>query len=122
MVGPWQVPVADCAVGLKDYVGYQGEALSIGERTPLAIIDSRAASRMAVGEAVTNLVSSGIDDISRIKLSANWMAAAASPPKTPISSMPSRPRGVPPIARAIPVGIATMRTVWREGEGQASSA
>ena len=122
MVGPWQVPVADCAVGLKDYVGYQGEALSIGERTPLAIIDSRAASRMAVGEAVTNLVSAGIDDISRIKLSANWMAACGEPAED--ADLFDAVEACAALCRelriAIPVGkdSLSMRTVWREGEGE----
>ena len=74
-VGPWQVPVADCAVTLAGYEGYAGEAFAIGERTPLALIDAPASGRMAVGEALTNLASSGAS-LSTIKLSANWMAAA----------------------------------------------
>ncbi|MDP3086446.1 MAG: phosphoribosylformylglycinamidine synthase, partial [Rubrivivax sp.] len=74
MVGPWQVPVADCAVTLADFSGHRGEAMSMGERTPLAALDAPAAGRMAVGEALTNLLAAPIE-LSRVKLSANWMAA-----------------------------------------------
>ena len=79
MVGPWQVPVADCAVTLMDFEGHAGEALAIGERTPLALIDAPASGRMAVGEAITNLAAAAIADLGRVKLSANWMAAAGHP-------------------------------------------
>ena len=75
MVGPWQVPVADNAVTLAGFFSNTGEAISIGERTPCSIIDSAAASRMAVGEAVTNIISSGLENLSDVKLSANWMGA-----------------------------------------------
>ena len=75
MVGPWQVPVADNAVTLSSFFSTTGEAMSIGERTPCAVIDSVAASRMAVGEAVTNIISSGVENLSDLKLSANWMGA-----------------------------------------------
>jgi phosphoribosylformylglycinamidine synthase len=75
-VGPWQVPVADCAVTLLDYEGYAGEAFAVGERAPLALIDAPASGRMAVGEAITNIAAARIHSISKIKLSANWMAAA----------------------------------------------
>ena len=74
MVGPWQVPVADCAVTLADYTGFAGEAMAMGERTPLAMLDAPASGRMAVGEAITNLLAAPIE-LSRVKLSANWMAA-----------------------------------------------
>ncbi len=74
MVGPWQVPVADCAVTLADHVGFAGEAMAMGERTPLAMLDAPASGRMAVGEAITNLLAAPID-LPRVKLSANWMAA-----------------------------------------------
>jgi phosphoribosylformylglycinamidine synthase len=79
MVGPWQIPVADCAISLSDFFAYAGEAMSIGERTPLALIDSAAAARMAVGEALTNLAAAPVANLSEVKLSANWMAAAAFP-------------------------------------------
>jgi phosphoribosylformylglycinamidine synthase len=72
MVGPWQVPVADAAVTLLDFTGYAGEAMAIGERTPLALIDAAASARMAVGEAITNIACAGIARMSDIKLSANW--------------------------------------------------
>jgi len=75
MVGPWQVPAADNAVTLSSFFSITGEAMSIGERAPCAIIDSAAASRMAVGEAVTNIISSGLEKLSDLKLSANWMGA-----------------------------------------------
>lgn len=76
MVGPWQLPVADCAITLSGYDGYTGEAMSIGERTPLALLDAAASARMAVGEAITNLIAAPVESLNRIKLSANWMAAA----------------------------------------------
>ncbi len=76
MVGPWQLPVADCAITLSDYESFVGEAMAIGERTPLALIDAAAAARMAVGEAITNLCAAPVESLERIKLSANWMAAA----------------------------------------------
>jgi len=78
MVGPWQVPVADVAVTLADYAGFAGEAMAMGERTPLASIDAPASGRMAVAEAITNLLAAPID-LKRVKLSANWMAACGEP-------------------------------------------
>ena len=74
MVGPWQVPVADVAVTLMDFAGHAGEAMAMGERTPLALSDAPASGRMAVGEAITNLAAAGIRDLGDVKLSANWMA------------------------------------------------
>lgn len=75
MVGPWQVPVSDVAVTASDYRGYQGEALAMGERAPVAILNSAAAARLAVGEAITNIAAAAIPAIESIALSANWMAA-----------------------------------------------
>lgn len=75
MVGPWQIPVADVAVTSAGYQTYLGEAFAIGERTPLALIDPKAAARMAIGEAITNIAAAAIAEIGKIKLSANWMAA-----------------------------------------------
>ncbi len=118
MVGPWQVPVADCAVGLVDYDGYRGDALAIGERTPLAVIDPRAASRMAVAEAVTNIAAAPIASIDQIKLSANWMAACGDPSEdadlfdaVEACTVLCRRLGL-----SIPVGkdSLSMRTVWQE--------
>ncbi|MFI4970077.1 MAG: phosphoribosylformylglycinamidine synthase, partial [Lysobacterales bacterium] len=74
MVGPWQVPVADCAVTLSDFDGYAGEAMAMGERTPLAVLDAAASARMAVGEALTNLAAAQVQ-LDEVRLSANWMAA-----------------------------------------------
>ena len=78
MVGPWQVPVADCAVTLADFSGFRGEAMAIGERAPLASLDAPASGRMAVGEAITNLLAAPIE-LDRVKLSCNWMAACGEP-------------------------------------------
>jgi phosphoribosylformylglycinamidine synthase len=72
------VPVADCAVTLADYKGFAGEAMSMGERTPLAALDAPASGRMAVAEAITNLLAAPIE-LPRVKLSANWMAACGEP-------------------------------------------
>jgi phosphoribosylformylglycinamidine synthase len=79
MIGPWQMPVADCAITLAGFDGFVGEAMAIGERTPIALIDAAAAARMAVGEAITNLLAAPVTSLAQIKLSANWMAAAGHP-------------------------------------------
>lgn len=79
MVGPWQIPVADAAVTLGDYRGYHGEAMAMGERPPLALISGPAAGRVAVAEALTNLMSAPVPRLDRVRLSANWMAAAGTP-------------------------------------------
>ena len=78
MVGPWQVPVADVAVTASGFYAYTGEAMAMGERTPLALIDAPASGRMAIGEAITNLAAADIGSLNAIKLSANWMAACCS--------------------------------------------
>jgi len=118
-VGPWQVPVADCAVTLLDYEGYAGEAFAIGERTPLALIDGPASGRMAVGEALTNLAAARIESLQRVKLSANWMAAAGSPGED--AALFDTVRAValelcPALGVSIPVGkdSLSMRTAWQE--------
>jgi len=120
-VGPWQVPVADCAVTLADYRGYAGEAFAVGERTPLALIDAPASGRMAVGEALTNLASAFISDISKVKLSANWMAAAGYPGED--AALYDTVRAValelcPALGISIPVGkdSLSMRTAWEGKE------
>ena len=79
MVGPWQVPVADVAVITDSFFDYQGQALAIGERAPVAMINPVASARMAVGEAITNIAAAPIDNISQVVVSANWMAAANFP-------------------------------------------
>lgn len=83
MVGPWQILVADCAVTTASLDSYYGEAMSIGERAPVALLDFAASARMAVAEALLNIAGVQIGDIKRIKLSANWMAAAGHPAKMP---------------------------------------
>lgn len=79
MVGPWQVPVADHAIGLADYSGWSGDVLAVGERAPIALVDAAASVRMAIGEAICNLLGSGLREVSQVKLSANWMAASGRP-------------------------------------------
>ncbi len=79
MVGPWQVPVADCAVTLLDYDSHLGEAMSMGERTPLALVNAAASARMAIGEALTNLAAAPVADLSEVRMSANWMASVSHP-------------------------------------------
>src|ERR1700689_3718160 len=75
MVGPWQVPVADVAVSLADYTGYRGEAMAMGGRAPVALLDAPASGRLAVAEALTNIAAADIGRLQAIRLSANWMAA-----------------------------------------------
>ncbi|MDM0041360.1 phosphoribosylformylglycinamidine synthase [Variovorax sp. J22G21] len=119
MVGPWQVPVADCAVTLADYKGFAGEAMSMGERTPLAALDAPASGRMAVGEAITNLLSAPIE-LSRVKLSANWMAACGEPGEDAALYETVKAVGLelcPALGVSIPVGkdSLSMRTQWSDG-------
>ena len=126
-VGPWQVPVADCAVTLMDFTGYRGEAMSMGERTPLAVLDGPASGRMAVGEALTNLAAAPIADISQIKLSANWMAACGQPGEDAALFDTVKAVGMelcPALGISIPVGkdSLSMRTTWQdEANGTAKS-
>ena len=79
LVGPWQVPVSDVAVTLADYHGHAGEAMAMGERTPVAVLDAPASGRLAVAEAITNILAADIGSLSQIRLSANWMAACGEP-------------------------------------------
>ncbi|MFC5499843.1 phosphoribosylformylglycinamidine synthase [Caenimonas terrae] len=118
MVGPWQVPVADCAVTLADYRGFAGEAMSMGERTPLAAVDAPASGRMAVAEAITNLLAAPIE-LARVKLSANWMAACGEPGEDAALYETVRAVGMelcPALGISIPVGkdSLSMRTQWEE--------
>jgi phosphoribosylformylglycinamidine synthase len=121
MVGPWQVPVADCAVTAMSFEGYLGEAMSMGERTPLAVIDAAASGRMAVGEAITNIAAAPIKDISDIKLSANWMAACGQPGQDAALFDTVKAVGMelcPALGISIPVGkdSLSMRTTWNDGD------
>jgi phosphoribosylformylglycinamidine synthase len=118
MVGPWQVPVADCAVTLADFKGFAGEAMSMGERTPLAALDAPASGRMAVAEAITNLLAAPIE-LPRVKLSANWMAACGEPGEDAALYATVKAVGLelcPALGVSIPVGkdSLSMRTQWTE--------
>ncbi|HSW17827.1 MAG TPA: phosphoribosylformylglycinamidine synthase, partial [Ramlibacter sp.] len=118
MVGPWQVPVADCAVTLADYAGFAGEAMSMGERTPLASTDAPASGRMAVAEAITNLLAAPIE-LPRVKLSANWMAACGEPGEDAALYETVKAVGMelcPQLGISIPVGkdSLSMRTQWKD--------
>lgn len=117
MVGPWQVPVADVAVTAAAFDTQAGEAMAMGERPPLALIDSAAAARMAVGEALTNLVAADVPELGAVKLSANWMAAAGQGHEDQALFEAVRAVGMelcPALGIAIPVGkdSLSMRTVW----------
>ena len=118
MVGPWQVPVADCAVTLADYQGFKGEAMSMGERTPLASVDAAASGRMAVAEAITNLLAAPIE-LDRVKLSANWMAACGEPGEDAALYETVKAVGLelcPALGISIPVGkdSLSMKTQWSQ--------
>jgi phosphoribosylformylglycinamidine synthase len=119
MVGPWQVPVADCATTLISFEGYAGEAFAVGERTPLAVINAPASGRMAVAEALTNLAAAPVTDLSRVKLSANWMAAAGSPGEDAALFDTVKAVAIDlcmQLGVSIPVGkdSMSMRTAWDE--------
>ena len=121
MVGPWQVPVADCAVTLADYSGFAGEAFSMGERTPLAIWNSAAAARMAVAESITNLLAAPIE-LKKVKLSANWMAACGEAGEDAKLYEAVKAVGMelcPELGISIPVGkdSLSMRSQWKDDAG-----
>ena len=128
MVGPWQVPVADCAVTLMGHNTTLGEAFAVGERAPLALIDAPASGRMAVGEAITNMAAAPIAQLSDIKLSANWMAPAGHPGEEAALFDTVYAVGMelcPALGISIPVGkdSMSMKTVWDEqGEKRAVTA
>jgi phosphoribosylformylglycinamidine synthase len=120
MVGPWQVPVADCAVTLADYQGFAGEVMAMGERTPLASLNAAASGRMAVAEAITNLLAAPIE-LPRVKLSANWMAACGEPGEDADLYATVKAVGMelcPALGISIPVGkdSLSMRTQWTDPE------
>ena len=119
MVGPWQVPVADVAVTVADFSGYAGEAMAMGERPPLALIDAPASGRMAVGEALTNLAAAAIGRLGNVKLSANWMAAAGHLGEDARLFKTVRAIGMelcPELGISIPVGkdSMSMKTIWED--------
>lgn len=119
MVGPWQVPVADCAVTASGFDVYTGEAMSMGERAPVALLDGPASGRMAIGEAITNIASARIGSLSDVRLSANWMSAASHPGEGARLYDTVKTVGMelcPELGIAIPVGkdSMSMRTTWNE--------
>ena len=121
MVGPWQVPVADVAVTAAAYDTLKGEAMAMGERTPIALLHHAASARMAVGEAITNIAAARINKISDMVLSANWMAPAGHPGED--AGLYDAVKAVgeelcPKLGIAIPVGkdSMSMKTVWDEGD------
>ncbi|QCR37788.1 phosphoribosylformylglycinamidine synthase [Nissabacter sp. SGAir0207] len=120
MVGPWQIPVADCAVTTASLDSYHGEAMSLGERAPVALLNFAASARLAVGEALTNLAATDIGSLKRVKLSANWMSAAGHPGED--AGLYDAVRAVgeelcPALGLTIPVGkdSMSMKTRWQEG-------
>ncbi len=123
MVGPWQVPVANCAVTTASLDSYYGEAMSIGERAPVALLDFAASARLAVGESLTNMAATQIGELNRIKLSANWMSAAGHPGED--AGLYEAVKAVgeelcPALGLTIPVGkdSMSMKTRWQEGNEQ----
>jgi phosphoribosylformylglycinamidine synthase len=123
LVGPWQVPVSDVAITASGFEGLTGEAMAMGERTPLASTNAPASGRMAVAESITNIMAAPIEDLSRVRLSANWMAAAGHPGEDAnlfdtvkaVGDELCREIGV-----AIPVGkdSMSMRTRWEDENGE----
>ncbi|HET8598167.1 MAG TPA: phosphoribosylformylglycinamidine synthase, partial [Castellaniella sp.] len=121
MVGPWQVPVADCAVTLRDHEGVAGEAMALGERSPIAVLNPAASGRMAVAEALTNLAAAGVARLEDIKLSANWMAACGEPGQDAAlyDTVSAVSDWCQSLGLSIPVGkdSLSMRTAWRDEAG-----
>jgi phosphoribosylformylglycinamidine synthase len=125
MVGPWQVPVADVAVSLNSYDGYGGEAMAMGERTPVAVLNAPASGRLAVAEAITNILAADIRNLTDIRLSANWMAACGEPGEDADLYATVRAVGVElcsSLGLTIPVGkdSLSMRTAWTDAAGSHS--
>ncbi|MDD5461723.1 MAG: phosphoribosylformylglycinamidine synthase [Methylococcales bacterium] len=123
MVGPWQVPVADVAVTASGFYALTGEAMAMGERSPIAVIDAPASGRMAIGEALTNLAAARIESLSKIKISANWMAAAGFQGEDAALFDTVKAVGMdlcPALGIAIPVGkdSLSMKTVWKDNAGE----
>jgi phosphoribosylformylglycinamidine synthase len=127
MVGPWQVPVADVAVTTASYEGYCGEAMALGERTPVALLDGPASARMAIAESITNIMAASIEKLSDIKLSANWMAPAGHPGEDAILYDTVKTVGMeicPQLGLTIPVGkdSMSMKTIWNDGVDKSVTA
>jgi len=123
MVGPWQAPVADVAVTASGFHSITGEAMAMGERTPIAVINAPASGRMAIGEAITNIAAASIESLGNIKLSANWMAAAGYQGEDAALYDTVKAVGLelcPELGIAIPVGkdSLSMLTVWQDQMGE----
>ncbi len=121
MVGPWQIPLADVAVTASDYTGFTGEAMSMGERTPVALLDAPASGRLAIGEALTNVAAASIFKLGNVKLSANWMAACGHPGEDARLFDTVKAVGMelcPELGISIPVGkdSLSMKTTWQDGD------
>ncbi len=120
MVGPWQVPVADCAVTLLDFEGCAGEAMAIAERAPLALLGGASAARITVGEAITNLAAAPVAELGEVRLSANWMAAVGHPGEDAALYDAVRAVGelCPVLGISVPVGkdSLSMQAVWQDAE------
>jgi phosphoribosylformylglycinamidine synthase len=119
LVGPWQVPVSDVGVTIADHYGHAGEAMAMGERTPVAVLNAPASGRLAVAEAITNILAADIRSLSQVRLSANWMAACGEPGEDAALYATVRAVGkqlCPALGIAIPVGkdSLSMKTTWRE--------
>ena len=121
-VGPWQVPVADCAITLAGYRTLRGEVFSLGEKAPLALIDAPASGRMAIAEAITNLAAARVEKLSDVKLSANWMAPAGHPGEDAalFDTVAAVSQYCQALGIAIPVGkdSMSMKSVWQDGGGK----
>lgn len=118
-IGPWQVPVADCAISLADYSGYTGEIMSLGERAPLALCDANATARMTIGEALTNMLGGYVEDIHHISLSANWMSASGHKGEDAKLFEAVKAVGMdlcPELGLTVPVGkdSMSMKSAWTE--------
>ena len=127
LVGPWQVPVSDVAVTLTDHHGVRGEAMAMGERTPVAVLDAPASGRLAVAEAITNILAADVERLGEIRLSANWMAACGEPGEDAALYETVRAVGrelCPALGIAIPVGkdSLSMRTRWADADQEKTVA
>ncbi len=122
LIGPWQVPVSDVAVTARDFYGHAGEAMAVGERTPVSVIDPAAASRLALAEALTNIAAADIEGASRVRISANWMAAPSEPGQATALRMAVEALSAccRELKVAAPVGkdSLSMRTSWNNADGR----
>ncbi len=126
MVGPWQVPVADCGVSIRDYDSFSGEVMAIGEKAPLALLDGAASARMAIGEVLTNCAANNIGELANIKISANWMAASGLGREDETLFEAVKAIGeklCPQLDIGIPVGkdSLSMNSSWDDGQKQVTA-